>query len=263
MKVIRTMPPEGWVPTANVTAQHRRLSWRAKGLLVDLLSFPDGYDVTFDKLMAMAKAAGDPDVEGRDAMRRAMQELERKGYIKHVRHRVADEKSGRKLWRTETVVCDLPGVIEDRGTGFQEAGVSVSRSSSMSEGQEVFNNTDLYKNGKQDGLAQSSSALAGARAGQHAREQDRRRELDQLYAAANELDNDRLRRLLLQFEKKRPQIYREQRQRALAQLQREDPQSLKGPASVRAVDLLSFKYALLHYHDSDNGVPDWLRRFPR
>ncbi|HMG65615.1 MAG TPA: hypothetical protein VK599_21940, partial [Streptosporangiaceae bacterium] len=77
------MPPDGWVPTANRTAQNRRLSWRAKGLLTDLLSFPDGYNITFDKLMAMAKAAGDPDVEGRDAMRRSMQELERKGYLAH------------------------------------------------------------------------------------------------------------------------------------------------------------------------------------
>jgi len=48
------MPPEGWVPVSNATAQQRRHSWRAKGLLADLLSFPDGYHVTFDKLMNIA-----------------------------------------------------------------------------------------------------------------------------------------------------------------------------------------------------------------
>lgn len=260
------MPPEGWVPTANVTAQHRRLSWRAKGLLVDLLSFPDGYDITFDKLMALAKAAGDPDVEGRDAMRRAMQELERKGYIAHVRHRVEDTETKRVFWRTETVVCDLPGVIEDRGTGFQEAGGSGTRTSSMSEGQEVFNNTDLYKNDQQDEAGQHSSALAAARAGQHARANDLPPELRGLYAAADELDNERLRRLLLQFEVKRPDVHRKRRLDARDQLKREDPASLKGPGSVRTLDLLTFKWGLRHYFDRDKescGIPTWLRRFPR
>lgn len=264
MKVIRTMPPEGWVPVANTTAQSRRLSWRAKGLLLDLLSFPDGYDITFDKLMSMAKAAGDKDVEGRDAMRRALQELERKGYIKHVRKRIDDEETERKFWRTETAVCDVAGVADVRGTGFQEAGGSGTRTSSTSADQEVFNNTGSYKNDQQDEADQHCSALADARAGQQAGPQDRRRgELHRLYEAANDLDDDRLRRLLLQFEKKRPRIYREQRQAAIGQLERENPGLLKGPSSVREVDLLSYKYALQHYSGDDKPLPDWLVRFPR
>jgi hypothetical protein len=260
----RMMPDEGWVPMANATAQNRRLSWRAKGLLVDLLSFPDGYDITFDRLIAMAKAAGDPDVEGRDAMRRAMQELERKGYIAHIRHAVKDEDSERVFWRTETVVCDLPGIINVRGTGLQEPGGSGGRPSSMTEGQELSNNTVTYKNGDQDELAKSSAALAGARAGQHAgAKSDSAAELDRLYAAANELDDDRLRRLLLQFEVKRPAIYRKKRLDARDQLLREEPRILKGPRSVRALDLLTFKYGLQHYHPSENGLPTWLTRFPK
>ncbi|MER7794853.1 helix-turn-helix domain-containing protein [Streptomyces sp. NPDC097640] len=256
------MPDGGWVPVANTTAQSRRLSWRAKGLLLDLLSFPDKYDITFEKLIAMARASGDSDMEGRDAMRRALQELERKGYLAHVRRRVKDEESDRLFWRTETVVCDDPETLKLRVTAFQEAGGSGGRTSSTTEGQEVFNKTGSYKNDQQDEDGKSSSALAGARAGQHAGEQDRRQvELDRLYAAANELDDDRLRRLLLQFEKKRPRVYREQRQSALAQLERENSAVLRGPQSVRAVDLLSYKYALLHYVDP--GIPEWLRRFPR
>ncbi|WP_445520480.1 hypothetical protein [Streptomyces sp. NEAU-174] len=256
------MPDSGWVPVANTTAQSRRLSWRAKGLLLDLLSFPDGYEITFDKLVAMARASGDPDVEGRDAMRRALQELERKGYVAHVRKRMKDEETKRIFWRTETVACDDPEALKLRVTAFQEAGGSGGRTSSTAEDQEVFNNTGSYKNDQQDEEGKSSSALAGARAGQHAGKQDRQQaELDRLYAAANDLDDDRLRRLLLQFEKKRPRIYREQRQSALAQLERESPADLRGPQSVRAVDLLSYKYALLHY--AEPGIPEWLRRFPR
>lgn len=47
----------------------------------------------------------------------------------------------------------------------------------------------------------------------------------------------------------------------MGQLERESPATLQGPQSVRAVDLLSYKYALLHYVDP--GIPEWLRRFPR
>jgi hypothetical protein len=84
--------------------------------------------------------------------------------------------------------------------------------------------------------------------------------IERLYAAANRLDDDRLRRLLLQFERKRPQVYRDKRQRALSQLGREEPEALH---SVRAVDLLSYKYALMHYRSDDKPLPAWLTRFPR
>lgn len=253
------MPKDGWVPVANTTAQNHQLSWRAKGLLLELLSYPDGYDLTFDRLMARAKAAGGK-AEGRDAMRKAMQELERAGLLAHVRHRVDGSVGDRKEWRTETVVCDVPGMADVRGTGFQEPGGSVSRSSSNSAGQEVSNNTVSTKTEQQDVMGKSSSALAGAPAGQFAGQQGRQVVLKRLYAAAEELNDGQLRRLLLQFEQKRPRIYREQRQKALAQLGREAPQDLR---SVRAVDLLSFMYGLQHYAGEGKPVPDWLARFPR
>jgi len=259
------MPPEGWVPTANVTAQQRRLSWRAKGLLVDLLSFPDGYNITFDRLMAMAKAAGDPDVEGRDAMRRAMQELERKGYLTHQRVAVANPAPGKQRWRTETAICDQPIFAKDSGgTAFQEAQVSVPPDFGTSRNQEVSNDTGFYKNDQQQKEAgQHSASLALAREGQQARKQDRearRAQLERLYEAANGLDDERLRRLLLQFEQKRRRIYRDCRNDAISQLQREDPLILKTSQSVRAIDLLSYKYALQHY--AEKGLPVWLVRFP-
>ena len=265
MKVIRTMPPEGWVPVANSTAQQRRLSWRAKGLLVDLLSFPDGYHVTFDKLMSLAKLAGDPDVEGRDAMRRAMQELERKGYLSHQRVKVENPKPGGQRWRTETAICDQPIFAENPGgTASQEAQDSAPPDFGTSRGQEVFNNTGFNKNDQQqEEHGQHSASLALAREGQQARAQDRearRAQLDRLYAAANQLDDDRLRRLLLQFEQKRRRIYRDCRNDAISQLQREAPLILKGPDSVREIDLLSYKYALQHY--AEKGLPTWLIRFP-
>lgn len=90
--------------------------------------------------------------------------------------------------------------------------------------------------------------------------EERQRELDRLYSAADNLTDDQVRRLLLQFERKRPRVYREQRQAALAQLGREEPEGLR---SVRAVDMLSFKYALQHYGGDGKPLPDWLVRFPK
>lgn len=250
---------------ANVSAQQRRLSWRAKGLLVDLLSFPDGYNITFDRLMAMAKAAGDPDVEGRDAMRRSMQELERKGYLAHRRVAVQDPAPGKQKWRTETAICDQPiFAAQAGGTGFQYPQDSVPPDFSTSSDQEVSKNTGFNKNDQQQEEAgQSSSSLALAREGQQARKQDREdrgAQLDRLYRAANQLDDERLRRLLLQFEQKRPVVYRRCRNDAIGQIKRESPRILKGADSVREIDLLSFKYALQHY--AEKGLPTWLVRFP-
>lgn len=259
------MPPEGWVPTANVTAQNRRLSWWAKGLLMDLLSFPSGYNITFDKLMAMAKAAGDPDVEGRDAMRKAMQELERKGYLAHRRVAVPDPAPGAQRWRTETAICDLPIFAgQPGGTDSQYPQGSVPPEFSTSSDQEVINNTGFNKNDQQQEEAgKSSSSLAAAREGGEASAQDRLdAEMQGWYDAADKLDDDRLRRHLLAFERKRPQVYRECRNSAIGQIDRKPNgrQLMAGPSGVRIIDLLSFKYALLHYVDR---VPDWLIKLPR
>lgn len=256
------MPDGGWVPVANATAQGRRLSWRAKGLLMDLLSYPDGYRVTFKQLMDEAKRAGDPDVEGRDAMRKAMQELERKGYLKHQRVEVKDPAPGGQRWRTETYICDQPIYAgQPGGADSQDLQDSVPPDFSSPEDQELFNNTGFNKtNQQQEEAGKSSSALADAPAGEGASKIELAPDLQRLYDAADGLDDDRLRRLLLQFERKRPQIYRQQRQKTLTQLGREDPESLH---SVREVDLLSFKYALQHYQADGKPLPAWLTRFPR
>lgn len=60
-------------------------------------------------------------------------------------------------------------------------------------------------------------------------------------------------------------MYRKARLDARNQLQREDPLVLKSPRSVRALDLLAFKYGLQHYYAPDkqsSGIPTWLTRFP-
>jgi len=271
MKVIRVMPEAGWVAVANSAARSREISWRAKGLLLELLSYPPDNDVTIDKLVDRGRAArlSGRVSEGREAMRYAMRELEQAGYLVRDKHR--DKTTGH--WATTMYVCDVPEVLAGRlrGTGLPSSvdRASVDRvSDDQSSAAWALNacktddNTE-GKTGDEKAGHQHASSLAGAREGEDARSQDRRRvDLDRLYEAANQLDDDRLRRHLLAFERKRPQIYRECRQAALGQIGRETGGKalMNGPQGVRTIDLLSFKYALQHYA---GRLPDWLVKLPR
>ena len=56
------------------------LSWRAKGLLVYLIAKPDNWNCNMKQLSGAS-------AEGRDATRKAMQELAKAGYVKKKPHR--------------------------------------------------------------------------------------------------------------------------------------------------------------------------------
>ncbi|MFD3999889.1 hypothetical protein [Streptomyces rubiginosohelvolus] len=246
LKIRRSKPTANFTILPNDLLRDDRLSYCARGVLGELLSRPSGWETNADALSERARRhRGDVVGEGRRGLRAAFAELEAVGYM--VRRKEKGEK-GRFV--TVLEVFDVP---QDRGTaggtsadGTSVGGTSVTGTSSVS--------TDGRSTDEEDAGEEHSSALAGARAGQPAGR------LDALYDAANQLDDGRLRRLLLQFERKRPRIYREQRQRTLSQLAEEAPEDLH---SVRAVDLLSYKYALLHYAREGKPLPDWLTRFPR
>ncbi|EGE40820.1 hypothetical protein GTY83_07190 [Streptomyces sp. SID4928] len=261
MRVIRVLPDSGWTGVDNQAARSRRISFRAKGLLLELLSYPPNNDITVAKLAgwsATAKREGYV-AEGREAIQMAMRELEREGYVVHVRRR-----GQRGQWDTTTYVSAVPEALERvaPSTGFPHSVDQYSVEQHSADQQTASQSLSTHKtdektnkktDGEEAGL-EHSSALAGARAGQPAGR------LVALYEAANQLDDGRLRRLLLQFERKRPRIYRKQRQKTLSQLGSEAPEDLH---SVRAVDLLSYQYALQHYAREGKPLPDWLTRFPR
>lgn len=267
MKVIRVLPDTGWTGVDNAAARSRRISFRAKGLLLELLSYPLENSITIAKLAgwsADAKKNGFV-AEGREALQMAMRELEREGYVVHAKRR-----NDRGQWETTTYVSAMPEALSQVAPSTASPR-SVDQHSadrpSVDQHTASQSSTTWKTDGKTEGKTeaeeaglQSSSSLAGAREGEVARESGLPPDLKRLYDAADDLDDDRLRRLLLQFERKRPQIYRQQRQKTLAQLGREDPDSLR---SVREVDLLSFKYALQHYSQEGKPLPAWLTRFPR
>ncbi|MFI7890921.1 hypothetical protein ACIFUY_06610 [Streptomyces sp. CACIS-1.16CA] len=246
LKIRRSKPTANFTILPNELLRDDRLSYCARGVLGELLSRPSGWETNADALSERARRhRGDVVGEGRRGLRAAFAELEAAGYV--VRR---TEKGQKGRFVTVLEVFDVP---QDRGTaggtsvnGTSVGGTSVTGTSSVS--------TDGRSTEEEDAGEEHSSALAGARAGQPAGR------LNALYEAANQLDDGRLRRLLLQFERKRPRIYREQRQKTLSQLAVEAPEDLH---SVREVDLLSYKYALMQYAREGKPLPDWLTRFPR
>lgn len=83
-------PQRDWTAFENTTLRDRRLSMKARGVLVWLLSMPADYRVSSDQL---AKVGPD----GRDAIRSALTELEATGYL--VRRRVRTD-DGTFTWET-------------------------------------------------------------------------------------------------------------------------------------------------------------------
>jgi hypothetical protein len=268
MNVLYVLPDTGWTGLGNNAVRDWDLSVRARGLLVILMSYPSGNNITIPKIATWtgeARKRGVP-AEGREALQLAMRELESLGYVLHVKARNAQGQ-----WQTTTFVSGDPAEIAQVAPSttapYSVSQYSADQSSadpwSASRYSSTYKTDDKtsHKTGDQEAGLQSSSALAAARAGQGASAQDRLRpDMQGWYDAANKLDDERLRRHLLAFERKRPQVYRDKRQRALAQLGREDPAILKSEDAVRAVDMLSFKYALQHYVDR---MPDWLIKLPR
>ncbi|MFF9644741.1 hypothetical protein [Kitasatospora aureofaciens] len=113
MRVHRNRHDRAFVVVPNAAARHDRLSLAAVGLLVRLLSLPDGSAVTIEKVTEQVD-------EGKAAVAKAFKALEEAGYLR--RQRSQDPDTGR--WRTQTHVSDIPmnhipavGEPEARGVG--------------------------------------------------------------------------------------------------------------------------------------------------
>lgn len=105
MKVPKTC---GFTMVENATVRDKRLTFRATGLLVFLLSLPDGASID---ARGLAQRKG----EGRDAILRALRELTELGYLHRRRRRV---EGGRFV--TETYVLEQADLEWQPGTSFQD-----------------------------------------------------------------------------------------------------------------------------------------------
>ena len=90
-------PDRGFTILDNAVLRDERLSYRAAGILANILSRPDNWKADYRSL---ARGEGR---EGEAAVRTALKELERHGYL--IRHRRRDER-GR--WSWEQYVYDTP-----------------------------------------------------------------------------------------------------------------------------------------------------------
>ena len=125
--IIRVEHKEKYVSVRNKTIRDRRLSYKATGLLVYLLSLPD--DATVDRA-ALARSKRD----GQDSVMTGLRELADAGYIEY--RKVQDER-GR--WKTEATVREAPRRPDtgagktSNGDGETGAGKSRSRSSTFKD----------------------------------------------------------------------------------------------------------------------------------
>lgn len=92
-------PADRFVMIANEALENSGLTWRARGVLAYLLSRPEGWSTSAERLASMSPKGQ----EGRDSMRAVLTELESAGYV---RREKAQDARGR--WSTTLVVYDFP-----------------------------------------------------------------------------------------------------------------------------------------------------------
>lgn len=264
MRIHRSRPDQNFTILPNETLRDQRLSYTARGVLVELLSHVDGWETNADALSELARRhRGSKTGEGRRAIRAAFTELEQLGYL--VRHK---QRAGKGRFVTTLALYDTPGhsatdaasvakadvwAIGDRGTadgtsvhGTSVDGMSVSGTSIRSTNQR---STDEEAQASEDS-AEFADAHPAALAA-------REKRLDLLFTTVNHLSGQALRDCLLQFERHRPKIYRNCRKHALAQLEGADTRILNEEQAHYEVDRLSLQYGVLHYEANKNW-PGWM-----
>lgn len=106
---LRVLPRAGFTVVRNEAARDKTISFRARGLLVWMLSHESGRLIT-------AAAMIDAGPDGRDSVRAALRELEQADYIRRIRYRGAQG-----LWHHEMTVTDMPTVFVDQLDKHEES----------------------------------------------------------------------------------------------------------------------------------------------
>lgn len=96
MIVRSARPIDNFTIISNDIINDSRLTWKARGILIFVLSKPDGWRTN-------AAGLGQYGIDGRDAILSGLNELERAGYIRRVKERHPDGKI-----TTHTIVFDRP-----------------------------------------------------------------------------------------------------------------------------------------------------------
>ncbi|WP_334328419.1 helix-turn-helix domain-containing protein [Companilactobacillus sp. HBUAS59699] len=99
MAIVRAKRKTNFTIIGNTGLKDKRLSLKAKGLLAYMLSLPDDWTFYETELMEHSK-------DGRDSVRKGLQELEKSGYLVRFQKREGKGKFGPKDWK----VYDEPDI---------------------------------------------------------------------------------------------------------------------------------------------------------
>lgn len=114
MSIVRAPREGNFTIIPNSTLRDTSLSYRARGVLAYVLSHPDNW-------VTSAQRLADEGTEGRDAMRKALAELETAGYLVRRRFRGDDGR-----WQTDQVLHDTPQGTDEASTDETEPGRETS-----------------------------------------------------------------------------------------------------------------------------------------
>ena len=103
MSVCRVVKTRDFAIMSNHLLKNNNLPLKAKGLLSYMLSLPEDWNYTISGLTVVC-------MEGRAAIREAVKELERQGYV--VRTRVRDEQG--RLRNAEYTIYEVPHSVQDK-----------------------------------------------------------------------------------------------------------------------------------------------------
>lgn len=111
MAVFRVERTQGYTVMSNYHLRDKSLSLKAKGLLSQMLSLPEDWDYTLSGLAVINR-------ESKDAIRSAVKELEKSGYIKRRQTTDAGDKfSANEYVIYERLVIEEP-LLEKLLSGF-------------------------------------------------------------------------------------------------------------------------------------------------
>ena len=97
MAIFRIEKTADYTTMSNRHFKDKRLSWKSKGLLSQMLSLPENWDYTLKGLAHINR-------ESIDAIRTAIWELEKAGYVKRRQIR----RSNGKMAEMEYVIFEIP-----------------------------------------------------------------------------------------------------------------------------------------------------------
>ncbi|PPA80987.1 hypothetical protein C4A75_23970 [Brevibacillus laterosporus] len=138
VRVIKRESP--FVQIDKIPINDERLSWKAKGLLVYLISKPDDWTIIISDLVNKAK-------DGRDSVYAGLKELEQTGYLSRVRERDSNGKflpMEYRIYETPQIteiepLPENPDTVNSSTSGFSGYGFSGSGKSNTT-------NNDFNKN---------------------------------------------------------------------------------------------------------------------